>query len=203
MIAHLEGRLQHKAPEHLIVSVQGVGYRVQVPLSTFYQLPEPGGAVSLHIHTHVREDSLQLYGFRSLAEKETFLHLIGISGVGPRLAISILSGIQAEELRQVVILQDRARLQRIPGVGKKTAERILLELRDKFKAAGEESQAPVAPLPTDQDGDGFADAFSALTNLGYRPAEAMKAVRRAKASLDLDQPDLETLLKEALRILAR
>ena len=133
MIASLDGQLKHKTPEQLIIDVHGVGYCVQVPLSTFYGLPDLNQPIALHIHTHIREDLLQLYGFQATSEKEMFLRLISISGVGPRMALNILSGIGPDELGQVAADQNQNRLQGIPGVGKKTAERILLELRDKLK----------------------------------------------------------------------
>lgn len=198
MIAYLEGKLRHKAPDYIILDVHGVGYCVHVPLSTFYELPDSGQIASLNIHTHVREDILQLYGFRSFAEKEMFLHLIAISGVGPKLALTILSGISPDELRQVVFHQDHKRLQHIPGIGKKTAERIILELRDKLKIRTED-QAQALPLPA--GGNVYTDAFSALTNLGYRPVEAEKALKKAKQTLG-EEPPLEMILKEALRALA-
>lgn len=201
MIAHLAGKLLHKSPDHLILDVNGVGYRIQAPLSTFYQLPGQGESANLYIHTHVREDALHLYGFNTLAEKEMFLHLLGISGVGPRLAISILSGIQVEELRQVIVLQDRQRLRKIPGVGKKTAERIMLELRDKLKV-DDDRETAARPILPEHEGDGYADAFSALLNLGYRPGEAQKALRKARSTLGDDHAPVERLLKEALRLLA-
>ncbi|SMC16784.1 Holliday junction DNA helicase subunit RuvA [Desulfacinum hydrothermale DSM 13146] len=201
MIAHLEGILRHKAPDHVIVDVHGVGYRVQVPLSTFYHLPETGAAASLHVHTHVREDALQLFGFHTAEEKEMFTVLIAISGVGPRLALTILSGIQPDELRRVVQFQERQRLQKIPGIGKKTAERILLELKDRLKLQVPEREAPPAPSPPGDDG--YADALSALVNLGYRPTEAAKALKEARKALADREgtPSLEVLLREAFRSL--
>lgn len=198
MIGHLNGRLHHKAPDQIILDVNGVGYCVQVPLSTFYDLPETGNPVSLYIHTHVREDVLQLYGFRTAAERELFLLLITVNGVGPRLAVSILSGMNPDELRQVLVNQDHRRLQTIPGVGKKTAERIVLELRDRWK---DPRERPTEPTPSAQDGGPYSDALSALVNLGYRGAEAGKALTRARQALG-DDPPLEQLLKEALRALA-
>lgn len=198
MIGHLCGKLHHKSPEQIILDVNGVGYCVQVPLSTFYDLPEPGGPVNLHIHTHVREDILQLYGFRTADEREIFLLLITVNGVGPRLAVGILSGISPDELRQVFMNQDHRRLQAIPGVGRKIAERIVLELRDRWK---DRKEKPVEAVPAGQDGGAYADALSALMNLGYRPAEAGKALARAQKTLG-ESPPLEQLLKEALRTLA-
>jgi holliday junction DNA helicase RuvA len=198
MIGHLEGRLRHKSPDFIIVDVNGVGYFVHVPLSTFYDLPDSGQTVSLHIHTHLREDALQLFGFRTFAEKEMFLHLITVNGVGPRLAANILSGLNAETLRYVIVGQDQQRLRSIPGVGKKIAERIFLELRDKLGARAP-AAAPVRILQTTSGT--YADALSALVNLGYRPAEAEKALHRVQHPDDAEIP-LERLLKEALRILA-
>src|SRR5215470_13888086 len=133
MIAQLAGSLAYKSPEHLIVDVHGVGYQVMVSLNSFYRLPEPGTAVHLLIHTHVREDALQLYGFIDRAEKDLFLLLVGVSGIGPRLALNILSGTPSQELEDALEAADLVRLQAIPGVGKKTAERLVVELRDKVK----------------------------------------------------------------------
>jgi holliday junction DNA helicase RuvA len=198
MIAHLEGKLRYKSPDYIIIDVHGVGYCVHVPLSTFYELPESGQNTGLNIHTHVREDTLQLYGFRTLAEKEMFLFLITINGIGPRLAINILSGISPEELRQVVYQENRARLQHIPGVGKKIAERMILELRDKFQIKKVEATKYEVPPG---DVTAYGDAFSALLNLGYRPAEAEKALKRVEAEHG-DSLPLPDLLKKALSLLA-
>jgi Holliday junction DNA helicase RuvA len=199
MIGFLQGRLRAKSPEYVIVDVHGVGYHVQVPLSTFYDLPELGQAVELNVHTHVREDAIQLYGFRTLAEKEMFLLLTGVNGVGPRLAIGILSGISPDELRQVVVRQDYLRLKNIPGVGKKIADRVMLELRDKVQGKTREKTGPAQPFV--EAGNAFPDAFSALVNLGYRPAEAEKALRKIKETLG-ENPSLEDILKGALKTLA-
>lgn len=198
MIGYLEGKLRQKSPEYIVLDVHGVGYVVQVPLSTFYDLPGVGEAVSLYVHTHVREDALQLYGFRTSEEKGAFLHLIAVNGVGPRLAVNILSGIQPTELQQAVKSQDRKRLQAIPGVGKKTAERILLELRDRLNLGSDRDEEPSPALMSEGT---YSDALSALLNLGYRPAEAGKALETAQRRLG-GEPALETLLKEALRTLA-
>jgi Holliday junction DNA helicase RuvA len=198
MIGFLEGKLRIKSPDYVIVDVHGVGYYIHVPLSTFYDLPDLGQPVSMNIHTHVREDAIQLFGFRTSGEKEMFLLLTAVNGVGPKLALAILSGISPDELRQVVVQQDHARLKNIPGVGKKIAERLVLELRDKVKGKGKEKPEPLKPFA---DGNAFSDAFSALVNLGYRPPEAEKALARAKVSLGED-PSLENLLKHALKTLA-
>jgi Holliday junction DNA helicase RuvA len=201
MIGYLEGKLKQKSPNFIIVDVHGVGYFVNVPLSTFYDLPEIGRTVSLNIHTHLREDALQLFGFQSTAEKEMFLHLVTVNGVGPRLAIGILSGMTPDALRHAVQGQDHQRLRGIPGVGKKIAERIVLELRDRLRIRKIEKADelwPVCPTPGT-----YADAFSALVNLGYRPAEAEKAIRTAQQQMgEGADPPLETLLKESLRLLA-
>jgi holliday junction DNA helicase RuvA len=198
MIGYLEGKLKHKSPDFIIIDVHGVGYFVNVPLSTFYDLPELGQTVILNIHTYFREDALNLYGFRTLAEKEMFLHLITVNGIGPRLAVGILSGMSPDALRQAVQGQDHQRLRNIPGVGKKIAERIILELRDRLKIKREKAEEtwPLCPSP-----GAYADALSALVNLGYRPVEAEKAVRTAQQQLGEDPP-LEMLLKESLRLLA-
>ncbi len=198
MICRLEGKLHFKSPDYVVIDAHGVGYCVQVPLSTFYDLPDPGQTTSLNIYTHVREDTLQLYGFRTMAEKEMFLHLITVNGVGPRLAANILSGINPDELRRVVIQQDRRRMQGIPGVGKKIAERIILELKDKLKLQeGEEEQA----VSVQEESGVYTDAFSALLNLGYKAPEAEKALQGARTGLG-DEPPLDMLLKDALRRLA-
>jgi holliday junction DNA helicase RuvA len=164
VIAYLRGALLEKSPSRLIVDVGGVGYDVQVPLSTFYVLGEPGAEVTLRVHTHVREDVIALYGFATPLEQALFEKLIGISGIGPRLALAVLSGIEPLELIRAVRQQDVARLTAIPGVGKKTAERIGLELKDRLPVAMQEIDraAPAAP-PGDQL---RADLLSALLNLG-------------------------------------
>ena len=200
MIGFLEGKLRAKSPEYVIVDVHGVGYYVQVPLSTFYDMPELGQPVNLNIHTHVREDAIQLFGFRTVAEKEMFLLLTGVNGIGPKLAINILSGISPDELRMVVLQQDHMRLKNIPGVGKKIAERLMLELRDKVQGKTKEKPEPAQPF-SESGTDAFADAFSALVNLGYRPAEAEKALKRTRDTLG-ESPSLEQLLKQALKALA-
>lgn len=198
MIAYLEGKLLHKAPDGLILDVNGVGYSLVVPLSTFYNLPDPGQVTSLHVHTHVREDAILLFGFRTTQEKEMFLHLITINGVGPRLAVNILSGISPDELRQVIFYQDRKRLQSLPGVGKRIAERLLLELKDRLKIKTGEKEPPSAAVP---HSSAYADACSALMNLGYKAQEADKALQKTLQQLGEDAP-LEKILRESLRMLA-
>lgn len=195
MIGYIKGRLLSKAPDSILVDIGGVGYEVYVSLNTFYELPSVGSEVELFVHTYVREDTFQLYGFISREEKMTFLDLITISGVGPRVAIQILSGITPSELKQTVVEHNVKRLQKIPGIGKKTAERILLELKHKFKSLRKDVSTEEYP---DFTGDSvFGNAVSALVNLGYKPHEAKKAVSRAMERLDGSK--LEDVLKEALR----
>lgn len=200
MIGFLEGKLRHKSPDYILVDVHGVGYVVQVPLSTFYDLPEIDQTTQLNIHTYVREDALQLYGFRTLSEKEAFVRLITVNGVGPRLAVNILSGLTPDQLRQIIAQQDLRRLRSIPGVGKKIAERIMLELRDKLKAQSQQ-EGEAQSIPISAEYSPYSDAFSALSNLGYRPPEAENALKIAMATFGQDAP-IEKLLKEALRVLA-
>ena len=172
MIAWLRGVLLEKTPSRIIVDVAGVGYNVQVPLSTFYGLGESGAGVTLRVHTHVREDVIALYGFATSLEQELFERLIAISGVGPKLALAVLSGIEPAELIRAIRVQDVARLTAIPGVGKKTAERIGLELKDRLPPALQAiGQPQILATPHDQLRD---DLLSALLNLGYQRAAAEK-----------------------------
>jgi Holliday junction DNA helicase RuvA len=193
VIAHISGTLAQKIPGEVVVDVNGVGYQVFIPLKVFYRLPEIGAPVSLKIHTHVREDALQLFGFQEEAEKKIFLLLTAVSGIGPRLALNILSGIASEELARALKDADQVRLVAIPGVGKKLAERMIVELKDKFMDLATDGTATKS---TDADSQLMQDAVSALVNLGYRKAEAENNVRivlkRGKASL-------EDVLKETLR----
>jgi Holliday junction DNA helicase RuvA len=200
MIAHIQGLLHFKSPEYLVIDVDGIGYQVHVPLSTFYDLPQVGSTVSLHIHTHVREDALQLYGFQSPEEKALFVRLMSISGIGPRLAVNILSGISPAELVESLGQNNLARLISIPGVGRKTAERIMLELRDKLTTLAP-SRDVTAPAKTAADEAMNEDALSALLNLGYKKGVAQQAVENARKRLE-GEITLETLLKESLRALA-
>jgi Holliday junction DNA helicase RuvA len=200
MIAHIQGFLHFKSPEYLVIDVDGIGYQVHVPLSTFYGLPQVGSTVSLHIHTHVREDALQLYGFQSPEEKTLFIRLIGISGIGPRLAVNILSGISPAELVESLGQNNLARLISIPGVGRKTAERIMVELRDKVSSLspGQDVTATVKPAANEAM---IEDALSALVNLGYKKGVAQRAIENAGKRLE-GEITLESLLKESLRELA-
>ena len=205
MIGRLTGRVLACSPGRVLLDVAGVGYDVHIPLSTYYTLSRDSGAmVSLHVHTHVREEALQLFGFASQDERAVFELLIGISGVGPKLALAILSGIGVDELIGTVRGQDRSRLQKIPGVGKKTAERLLLELRDKLRdelRAG--STAGVPPAAAADVSGRRSDAISALVNLGYSRDAAGRAVDRATESLGVAEPTLEQLLRAALTGLVR
>ena len=200
MIAHLRGTLLQKNTQAIVLDNAGVGYEVHVPLSTFYALPETGEEVALHIHTHVREDILALFGFITAVEKRLFLMLISVSGIGPKLAVNILSGIGPEELLHAVAEGDSLRLQSIPGVGRKTAERIVLELKEKAqKSIGEARTAEISAEPAREKGI-LEDALSALVNLGYQPKVAKSAVE--KAGRKGAGQTLEELIREALRLLA-
>ncbi len=200
MIAFLRGRVIDKQPNRLVVDVQGVGYDVLVPLSTYYDVGEEGSEVALRIHTHVREDALQLYGFLTDLERQVFERLIGISGIGPKLAIAVLSGIESRELVVAVQRGDVARLTGIPGIGKKTAERIVLELKDRLAAmaAPATAGAPSAVPPGERLRD---DIVSALQNLGYHRPQAEKAVEAVlKASPAATFEDaLRAVLRELMR----
>jgi Holliday junction DNA helicase RuvA len=203
LIAHITGKLMQKQPNSVIVDVGGVGYELIVPVSTFYELGEPGSNVSLRAYTYVREDALQLYGFRTEREKRLFLLLTSISGIGPKLAITILSGMSADELIPAIRTNDLARLVAIPGVGKKTAERLVVELRDKLAPLSspeleQQFQAAGAGLAPDALRD---DLISGLLNLGW----PKPAVEKAVSATLKEMPDakFEVLLKQAMRKLAR
>ena len=200
MIAFLRGRVLDKQPNKVLVDVQGVGYELQVPLSTFYDIGEAGDEVALRVHTHVREDALQLFGFLTVLELQVFEKLIAISGIGPKLAIAVLSGIEPRELVGAVHRGDVARLTGVPGIGKKTAERIVLELKDRL--APLLLPAGAGPVPVDPPGERLrADLLSALQNLGYHRPAAEKAVDTTlSASTD---PTFEQALRSALRELMR
>lgn len=196
MIALLRGSLIEKHPSRVVVDVGGVGYDVQVPLSTFYGLGEPGATVVLRIHTHVREDLIALYGFSTPLEQDLFERLIAISGIGPKLGLAVLSGIEPADLIRAIRSQDVARLTKIPGVGKKTAERIGLELKDRLPAQATPAAGlvPASGRPEDQLRN---DLLSALVNLGYQSTAAEKAIDHAlKASPDAG---FEQALRDALR----
>lgn len=202
MIAFLTGTILDKTPSVLIVEVQGIGYQIFIPLNTFYRLPEVKESVSLHIHTHVREDALQLYGFLSPLEKELFLLLLGISGVGPKVALGILSGMESTELVQALRDGNIDRLRAIPGVGPKTAGRLVLELREKVNAL-----SPVGlqtPVSAGSESDKIKeDALSALVNLGYHRTEAKRTVDKIAEEETVDSESVEGLIKKALKKLAK
>ena len=194
MIAFLRGRLLEKHPNRVIVDVQGVGYDVQVPVSSFYGMAEPGGDISLRVHTHVREDTIALFGFSTALELQLFERLIAVSGIGPKLALAVLSGIEPDDLIQAVHRADIARLTAIPGVGKKTAERIVLELKDRLGVIAQTVEA--SPAGTLRD-----DLVSALVNLGYHRPALEKAV---DAALKEDAcATFEVALRRALKRLSR
>jgi Holliday junction DNA helicase RuvA len=195
VIAQLRGRLLRKEPQEAVVDVGGVGYRVTIPLSTFYRIGEPGAEVTLLTHTHVREDALALFGFLTPVEQALFERLIAVSGVGPKLAISILSGIEAPDLVAALRSSDLARLTRIPGVGKKTAERLVLELKDKMQELPSSEAAPSGPSAAADD------IVSALVHLGYSRPEAERAVERAIR--EHGEGRFEDLLRFALQVVSR
>jgi Holliday junction DNA helicase RuvA len=200
MIAFLRGRVHDKQPNRVTVDVGGVGYEVHVPLSTFYNVGDEGEDVSLRVYTHVREDALQLYGFLTDLERQLFERLIGISGIGPKLAIVVLSGMETRELLTAVQRADVARLTTIPGIGKKTAERIVLELKDRLtQIAVPAVTGPAAP-PSSAD-QLRTDLLSALLNLGYHRQQAEKAIDATVASNP--NASFEHAVRTALRELMR
>jgi len=202
VIAHLRGSILEKHPNRIVIDVNGVGYDIFVPLSTFYGLGDAGAAIALRIHTHVREDAIVLFGFATLLEQELFERLIGVSGIGPKVALAVLSGIEPQDLIRAIERGDLARLTAIPGVGKKTSERIVLELKDRLPrahavvpAAG--SSAPEAPALRD-------DVISALVNLGYHRPLAEKAAEAAVTIVgSSSDASFERVLKQALREVAK
>ncbi len=204
MIARLTGTLISKQPTSIIVDVQGVGYEVRIPVSTYYELGEVGTAVSLFVHTHVREDAIQLYGFRTQREKELFMQLISVGGVGPKLAITILSGLSADDLIMAIRTNALAKISSIPGIGKKTAERLVVELRDKLAPlSSEEAEAAYAQASAAEEADEAVkrDVISALVNLGYARSVAERAVTSTMAA-ESDH-SMEWILKQSLKRLFR
>ena len=193
MIAHLRGRVLRKSPQEVIVDVAGVGYRVNIPVSTFYRLGDEGAEVSLRVFTHVREDALALFGFLTAHEQDLFERLIQVAGVGPKLAVNILSGIEAVDLAAALRGSDIARLTRVPGVGRKTAERLIVELKDKMPPAPPAAaEAETGPVSTPKE-----DLLSALAHLGYSRAEAERGVDRALREDGTGR--FEDLLRRALQ----
>jgi Holliday junction DNA helicase RuvA len=206
MIAHLSGTLREKQATSVILDVGGVGYEVTIPVTTFFNLEEPGSQVQLRIYTHVREDTLQLFGFRTPRERELFTLLISVSGIGPKSGIAMLSGMSADEIVTAIRTNNLARLTSIPGVGRKTAERLVIELRDKMAAlsgpaldAESAAGAGLAAVPTE---DALReDTLSALTNLGYQKALAEKAI--TQAAQEGGDLTVELLLRRSLRHLSK
>jgi holliday junction DNA helicase RuvA len=192
MIAYLRGRLLEKRPNHVLLDVNGVGYGVQIPVSTFSALPASGQEARLFIHTHVREDALALYGFSTEREKGLFERLIGVSGIGPRLAVTVLSGLPVDELTAAIRRGEVARLIRIPGVGRKTGERIILELREKLGGLETETAAP---------GGVDEEVISALLNLGCSRPNAEAAVEKARR--DGAAETFEPLFRAALQLVMK
>lgn len=206
MIAHLSGTLLAKHATSVIVDVGGVGYEVTIPVTTFYDLGEPNTPVRLRIHTHVREDALQLFGFRTERERELFTLLISVSGIGPKSGIAMLSGMSADEIVSAIRTNNLARLTSIPGVGRKTAERLVIELRDKMAslsgpALEEELAAGEAAGPAQTEDALREDALSALLNLGYQKAAAEKAVTQALG--EGGDLSVEVILRRSLRHLSK
>jgi Holliday junction DNA helicase RuvA len=201
MIAHLRGRLLAKSPSRVIIDAGGVGYDVTIPVSTFYELGDVGSETSLYIYTYVREDAFSLYGFRTDREKSLFEKLLGVAGVGPKLAVTLLSGLEIDDLITAVRKEEIARLTSIPGVGRKTAERLIVELREKLAkfAVEEPERQPAAPAPP--AGTVEDDVLSALINLGYPRPSAEAALREASAAAPDGQ--FEDWLRASLRLLAR
>jgi holliday junction DNA helicase RuvA len=199
MIASITGRLRRKATDYLIIDVAGVGYQVQVPLSTYYGIPDDGEEVSLLIQTLLREDSLSLFGFLTQEEKDMFLLLMGVSGIGPKLALAILSSLPVADLSRAIQSADDSTLRAIPGIGKKTAARMVLELKDKIALT-----TPMIAAPSSTSGvlsNDCEDVISALVNLGYKKPQAEEAVRKVRDS----RPSLtiEELIREALSVLMK
>jgi len=195
MIALITGTLKRKAADYLIVDVSGVGYQVQVPLSTLCGIPEPGGEVTLHIHTHLREDALSLFGFLTPSEKDMFLLLMSVSGIGPKLALAVLSSLPVNELCGALQSSDDSKLCAIPGIGRKTAARMVLELKDKIARLSMDVPG-AAPSALGQE-----DVVSALVNLGYKRSQAEDAVRKVREG----RPGmtLEQLIRDTLSILVK
>ena len=202
MIAHLSGTVLLKQPNMVVIDVGGVGYEVTIPVSTFYDVGEIGEPVALRVHTHVREDVIQLFGFRTGREKDLFLRLTSVTGIGPKLAITILSGMSPEELIPAIRTNDLGRLTAIPGIGKKTAERLVIELRDRLVAlSGPEMEAAIAARPAAAGEAVRGDTVEALVSLGYQKAQAEKAVARVLEQ-ETDQ-SIEHVLRQSLKQLSR
>jgi Holliday junction DNA helicase RuvA len=202
MIAALTGRLASRQPSTLTLDVQGVGYEVFIPLSTFYALPDSNELVSLSVYTHLREDAIQLFGFLTPQEKEAFILLIGISGIGPKLALSVLSALSVPDFVSAVQAGDVEKLATVPGIGKKSAARIALELKEKVSRLTIPGQSCDAGRPPDRLDAVREDALSALVNLGYRPADVRDSLKRLERIHPGPRP-LEELIRDVLKELAR
>jgi Holliday junction DNA helicase RuvA len=201
MIALLTGRLAFKAPTHLALDVQGVGYEVFIPLSTYYNLPNPQETLTLSIHTHVREDAFQLFGFSTPQEKDAFVLLMSVSGIGPKSALGILSALPVSDLVSAIQSGDVEKLETVPGIGKKSAGRLVLELKDRLTKLHPALTAADAQPLKGRD-ENFDDALSALTNLGYRGSDAKEALKVAQQSRS-GPLTLQELIRESLKQLAR
>ena len=201
MIALLTGRLAFKAPSHLALDVQGVGYEVFIPLSTYYNLPNVQDSLTLSIHTHVREDAIQLFGFSTPQEKDAFVLLLSVSGIGPKSALGILSALPVSDLVSAIQSGDVEKLETVPGIGKKSAGRLVLELKDKLTKLHPALVPSDAQLLKGRD-EQFDDALSALTNLGYRASDAKEALKAAQ-QLRSGPLTLQELIRESLKKLAR
>lgn len=199
MIGRLRGTLAEKQPPHLIIDINGLGYELEVPMTTLYRLPKVGETVTLHTHLIVREDAHLLYGFHEKRERELFRELIRLNGVGPKLALALMSGLEVDDLVRCVQAQDSSALVKVPGVGKKTAERLLVELKDRFKAwetvPSMFQLVPNGPAPVPTASTAEADAVSALISLGYKPQEASRAV----AAVDAKGLSSEELIRRSLK----
>ena len=201
MIALLSGRIAHKGISHIVVDTQGVGYRVFIPVTTFYALPEEGQAVTLHIHTHVKQDAIHLFGFYTQEERDLFQMMISVSGIGPKIALSILSGIAVNDLLRAISGGDAAKLVCIPGVGRKMADRLILELREKVLKKMAQHQVSAVDPGRNLREMVLEDVLSALVNLGYKPNTARSAIDKVAGQCD-GEPAMDDLLKKSLRILA-
>ena len=201
MIASLTGRLAFKAPTYLVLDVHGIGYEVFIPLSTYYGLPNLSESASLSVHTHVREDAIQLFGFLTSQEKDAFVLLTSVSGVGPKLALSVLSALPVSDLVSAIQSEDVGKLTTVPGIGNKSASCLVLELKDKVGKLYP-ALAPASDLPRQGEDATFDDALSALVNLGYRPQDAKEALKQVKKS-NAAPIVLKEMIRESLKELAR
>ncbi|MDD3249710.1 MAG: Holliday junction branch migration protein RuvA [Smithella sp.] len=201
MIAMLSGKIAYKGISHVVVDAQGVGYRVFIPLTTFYALPDEDQAITLHIHTSVKDDAIHLFGFYTREERELFQLMISVNGIGPKVALNILSGISSAELLGAISAGNLTRLMTIPGIGRKMAERLILELKEKVLKKMAADAIPAADAKQKQAEKMREDVLSALMNLGYKTGAARDALDKAARDLQED-PAMDQLLKKALKILA-